>query len=456
MSFKNLIKIILLIALIEYGCNKDSNKISETKPLPINFQARNKVFEKYLFDKTNFEKLYSIKGGVDNILKSERIKVNLFDLSDSVISSSKIKSIEEVKFSFKFGKQDNDAIKKYLIKYNRLGRPVEENIFDIERDNNYNYYPANINYNFAQDSIITDITILNSDKKPLGIIKFDYDENNLLVRKEKENLYIESSPVIKNSEKGGRRKRGFLLVRPFSVFYLKEKDFNKNFKNDILETDFNFSFRYDSEGKRIEMIEWFKSGSIHKKEISTYDSTGNILESIYYDWNHKKNKVDKIKNISFLNNSIEVTDFDLDNKIKTRTIYEFDNNFNLKSVAELSSEDKVNWKIVCIFNEAGKDIERSFFIGDQLNKKIITTLNENGQIIKKEIFSNASRLDYQIDYKYNDSGFISEELIQNEKNEQVSKTVFKYNERNNIHEFIEYDNLNEPIKLTAFEYEYYN
>lgn len=452
-----LLVLLLVCCIIANGCKNASDNISETKEISINYKLRNKVFEKFAFENNETERFYSINSGNEVFLNSERIKVNIFSFRDLDIKKSKIKSIEEMEYKFIFGKQEESGGKKYLIKYNKSGKSIEDNKFDIAHDIEYEYYPAGIKYEYESDSIINNIYLFNPNNKPLNVIRYDYDDSFNLVTKAKENIYIEKIPEINIYKYSKRRKRGFVRPTPHGMYiFLKGKIFNNTFKNDIIDTDFNFSYRYDKSGKKIEKIEWFKSGSIQKKEMYSYDSLGNIKEVNYFDWNDKNNKVDKIKYITFLQNKFDIIDYDPDGKIYNKTVYKFDDNFNLIEVSESHQSGIIDLKILYNYNYKGMETERLFYKGQHLDRKIISVYNERDQLINKNIFSNDSTIVYKIKYLYNDIGLVSEELILNTKDEQLNKILFKYNEKNNIQELTEYDNLNEPIKLTSFIYEYYD
>lgn len=455
MRYQRLLKLTISITvLFLIGCNKESDNKSQKSDVIINYQQRNKIFEEYLFGKKDYNEIFSIKNGTEYIVNYERIKINLLDLNDSIIKYSKIKSIEEVEHSFKFGKQVQDGIKKYLIKFNKSGKSIEDNIFDIERDKDYDYYPAKINYFYSQDSIISKISIFNLDMKALGTVNYEYNNELNMISKEKVNLYLETESDVSNERINKRRSIKFRSIK--YVPLIKQKRFKKIFNNDISEIDFNFRYRYDSIGKKIELVEWFKSGTIHKKEVYSYDPNKNIAEAIYYDWNHKKNKIDKKRIIKFLKNNYEIIDLDLDGNLNKRTVYNFNENFKIKEITEFNKESYVNWKIICNYNINKEEVERFYYIGDQLDKQLLFEYNDKNQIVKKKIIPNDKNLNFLIEYKYNDHGFISEELVLNFNNEQINRSIYKYNENGNIQEYTEFDNLNEPIKLTSFNYEYYN
>lgn len=458
--YKNIYLLVLLsiICLITNGCKKESDKIPVTNEISVNYQTRNKVFEKFAFDKNEFEKIFfSINQGNGVFLNSERIKVNPFCFSDSDITKSKIKTIIETEYKFSFGKQDDYGLRKYLIKYNKSGKSVEDNMYNISHLTKDKYYPSRIIYEYDPDSIIYKIFIFNPYKKPLSVIRYEYDNYFNLVTKIKENLYIENIPEIKIEKDNKTRKRFSLSPTLYAEsFRFKSEDFNNTFKNVIIDADFNFSYKYDTLGKKIEMIEWFKSGSINKKEIYSYDSLENIIEINYYGWNYKKNIVEKVRHITFFQNKFEIFDYDLDGKIKYQTTYKFDDNFNLIEANEFNEQFKINYKILYSYNNKNKETKRLFYKGEYLDRKIISIIDDKDQLVTKEIFSGDSEIVYKIKYQYNITGLVSEELTLNNKDEQLNKVFFKYNENNNIQEFIEYDNINEPVKLVSFVYEYYN
>lgn len=456
--------VLLLVFCIMVGCQNKMDSISKSKEISVNYQLRNKVFEKYAFEKNEFERIKIINSGNEVFLNSERNNVNPFSFSDSDIKKSNIKSLEEIEYKFVFGKKEDMGVKKYLLNYNKSGKSIEENTFGIAHDIKYEYYPARIKYVYEQDSILKNISIFNPDNYRISGIKFDYDGNFNLITKTKNNINDESIPNIKDNKNIKRnlflpkwRKSSRIRPTAYGMYILlKGKDFNSTFKNDIIDPDFNFSYRYDNNNKKVELIEWFKSGSIHKKEIYSYDSLGNIKEVNYYDWNYNINKVDKVKYVTFLNDKFEIFEYDTEGKINNQITYMFDSNFNLSEILESHKNEIVNWKISYIYNAKNKETKRFFYKGEQLDRKIISDYNENDQLLNKKIFSDDSTIVYKIKYSYNNIGLVSEETILNNRDEQIVKTVFKYNEKNDIQEFTEYDNLNEPLKTTAFLYEYYD
>lgn len=440
MQNKKFILLILLLIFLLSSCNKKTDKNIENKNTSVNYLERNRVFEKYLFREKIISNVSLMKKDFTEILDSEKVQIN--ENEDNPDNNFKIKSINKINYEYKFGKKLEDGLKKFSLMYNKNGKLIERQIYNFPRDSHFDYKEAKIKYTYNLDTIISKVSAFNFFDNLIYNIDFTYDKNNLLISKSKKSEYIESSePVSDKFKKNKYYKR--LEIIPFLG---------------IDKKDFYIVFKYDSLGKRIEMVDWKSDGRrVNKKEIYTYDSLGNIKEAVIFDiWNYSLDKLQKNKIIKFNDKDFEIIYLDDKDSVKFKINYEYDNNFNPLEISQFNNQNSLDWKSIINYDEHGNQIEKILYNWDlSIDKKIELSFNENNKLVNKKIIRGSDELVYQINYSYNDSALISEEIILNNKNEQVSKTTFKYDERKNIIEAIEYDNLNEPIKATNFIYEYY-
>lgn len=439
---KILLNLLLLVLVITSGCNNKSEiKLINTES-SINYKKRNEVYEGILFGNVKYDRISYEKNNSELILKSEQEKNNPFQLINYNLDTSKIKMLKLQEYGYKFGKLEQIERMKYDFKFNKFGRCIEKKFNYMEKERRYTttIRIEKLVYEYSKDTILNNILATNMDNSQLFSIKYEYNEENKLTNKKKEliNTYTDFINLPIGNFELSRHSQSI------------EKDLRNN-------GNFNISYRYDSTGKRIELLEWFESGSLHKKEIYSYDTLSNIHEASYYEWNYKKNKLDKTKNVLLYKDSIEIFAYNLDNVLSRKLIFNYNENYDLTKSVMINYENNIISKGTYKYDNNYNRIEKLIYLGDQnIGYKIIYIFDNKNKLVNINIFSGDSELVYQFKFEYNNFGLVSSELILNNKKEQLLRTDFHYNEKNEIKEFVEYDNLNEPIKSTTFEYEYYD
>ncbi|MBX3008788.1 MAG: hypothetical protein KF816_12270 [Melioribacteraceae bacterium] len=211
------------------------------------------------------------------------------------------------------------------------------------------------------------------------------------------------------------------------------------------EIDLVYSFKYDEEGRVIEMITRNGQDVMMGKRQTVFDKNGNEIEQVIINQR---------------------------GAVEVRSVSEYDKNNNFKEIKNYSPKgDIVNTQTFLHNGNVSKSIHKGF--DGKISQEVDLTYNEMGLIVKEETKTPAGNIlvtykyddkgnliehvnpQYRRTYIYNDNGdLLLDELITTEGVRQF-KVKFTYDKNGMQKEEVRYTAEDKPAFYGVYEYEFY-
>ncbi len=181
-----------------------------------------------------------------------------------------------------------------------------------------------------------------------------------------------------------------------------------------------FTYEYDSRGKMIKEVFYHKDGRIISTTIFKYDSHGNKIERI----KSTRHGSDQIEKFSYeydnLGNKIERTDYNDAGDVQYRYSYKYDTQNNLTEYTMRLSNGAVVEKISCKYDSSGKLIESQSYSHGKYSGKSIHEYDDDSRLIKSILYNSDGSVNHTNTYKYDEFG----NLVENSLDGGMTKYIY--------------------------------
>lgn len=215
----------------------------------------------------------------------------------------------------------------------------------------------------------------------------------------------------------------------------------------------NTLFKYD--GQSLIETESFRNEGLVSKIEYVYDSQGNRIETLNYNANGELTT----KSVSVYNtqgNQIETLNYNAEGTLVTKYIYEYDAQGNQVSDSTYDSTGKIFEKRINKYDAQGNRIEQALY-GDTGNLWAKTTFvfDSRNNLTEETEYAPDEDVSYKYTYAYDENNNVIEaiytEIYSGEEATQ-QKTIYKYDDWNNQIYKAEYDESDSQISQSQCDY----
>ena len=266
-------------------------------------------------------------------------------------------------------------------------------------------------------------------------------------------------------------------MKLYGITILKKINYKYNAQN-LISEKVNITYHIDNSQNTISIDNLFFSDSPHKDIVKyIYDSSGNLIEEIFFDYDGTINKKISYEYTSF-GKILKKVEYCSDGKICGKEIYKYDSTENEIERIFFDYDGTIEFRYETEYDSRGNEIDsRSYNNGDTLNMRFISKYNSSNNIIeqtryyrqnhsitirfkydnegneiKNNHFDKEGDIFRENSFFYDPFGNLIEEISVYKPFRSFSRDTYKYDNFNNLIEHIHYNQLNEPSKKTVYVY----
>lgn len=193
-----------------------------------------------------------------------------------------------------------------------------------------------------------------------------------------------------------------------------------------------YKYEFDTKGMQLSKIS-LRDGAIKFSTKFDYDNKGILIKEITHKGNQSFFEMIKYY-YNDLGQCIEEHDYDREDRIGSKTFYEYDNTGN-KIRENFSSErskdfNKLSVYVIYKYNNKGFEIERSFYTATakgRLEFKRVFEYDNYGNIIKEYRYDQFGKLEYVYKYYYDKyNNILKREVFEDGEKSHTTKNKYKY------------------------------
>ena len=181
-----------------------------------------------------------------------------------------------------------------------------------------------------------------------------------------------------------------------------------------------FTYDYDIKGNKIKEVFYHKDGRIISTTIFKYDSHGNKIERIK-STRHGSDQIEKFSyEYDSQGNKIERTDYNNAGDVQDRYLYKYDKQNNLTEYTMRFSNGSVLEKIDSKYDSNGNLIESQSYSHGKYSGKSIHEYDDDSRLIKSILYNSDGSVNHTNTYKYDEFG----NLVENSLDGGMTKYIY--------------------------------
>lgn len=220
-----------------------------------------------------------------------------------------------------------------------------------------------------------------------------------------------------------------------------------------------YTYILDSAGKTIESSELTARDVVVNKISNTYDSNGNLTKQTCVDsegiqlWQSETTYKNGKK--------ADIAEYGKDGSLKSKIIYSYENS-NISSETIYDSEGALVEKITFKYDEKGRvSVQDIYFNDGSLAQEIQTVYTDNGKKDSVSYYDKTGALTSKCIFRYAANGTLSEVTTYGADNQVSTRQLVKYDSNGNILRITTYNiakkfgtTVNEMTDMSEFSYDY--